>query len=101
MTAFLIVRAEVDPSVRDAFDTWYRDEHLPDAVRSFSALGAWRGWSDVAPEVHMAFYEFETLADVNRVMESDAIRNLIAEFDRKWQGKVTRTREVVESIQKI
>ena len=49
----------------------------------------------------MAFYEFETLADVNRVMESDAIRNLIAEFDRKWQGKVTRTREVVESIQKI
>ena len=31
MTAFLIVRAEVDPSVRDAFDTWYRDEHLPDS----------------------------------------------------------------------
>ena len=101
MTAFLIVRAEVDPSVRDAFDAWYRDEHLPDAVRSFSALGAWRGWSDVDHKVHMAFYEFETLADVNRVMESDAIRNLIAEFDRKWQGKVTRTREVVESIQKI
>ena len=101
MTAFLIVRAEVDPSVRDAFDAWYRDEHLPDAVRVFSALGAWRGWSDVDPSVHMAFYEFETLADVNRVMESDAIRNLIAEFDRKWQGKVTRTREVVESAQKI
>ena len=60
-----------------------------------------RGWSDVDPKVHMAFYEFETLADVNRVMESDAIRNLIAEFDRNWQGKVTRTREVVESIQQI
>ena len=50
MTAFLIVRAEVDPSVRDAFDAWYRDEHLPDAVRSFRALGAWRGWSDVDPQ---------------------------------------------------
>ena len=101
MTAFLIVRAEVDPSVRDAFDAWYRDEHLPDAVRAFSAVGAWRGWSDVDEGVHIAFYEFETLADVNRVMESDAIRNLIAEFDRNWQGRVTRTREVVESIQKI
>ena len=101
MTAFLIVRAEVDPSVRDAFDAWYRDEHLPDAVRAFSALGAWRGWSDVDDRVHMAFYEFETLADVNRVMESDAIRDLIAEFDRNWQGKVTRTREAVESIQQI
>ena len=101
MSAYLIVRAEVDPSVRDAFDAWYRDEHLPDAVRSFGASGAWRGWSDVDPKVHMAFYEFETLAEVNRVMESDAIRNLIAEFDRNWQGKVTRTREVVESIQRI
>lgn len=101
MTAFLIVRAEVDPSVRDAFDAWYRDEHLPDAVRAFSALGAWRGWSDVDDRVHMAFYEFETLADVNRVMESEAIGDLIAEFDRNWQGKVTRTREAVESIQQI
>ena len=101
MTAFLIVRADVDPSVRDAFDAWYRDEHLPDAVRAFGALGAWRGWSDVDDRVHMAFYEFETLADVSRVMGSDAIKELIAEFDRNWQGKVTRTREVVESIQKI
>ena len=39
MTAFLIVRAEVDPAVRDAFDAWYQDEHLPDAVRSFRRGG--------------------------------------------------------------
>ena len=101
MTAFLIVRAEVDPSVRDAFDAWYRDEHLPDAVRAFGAAGAWRGWSDVDENVHMAFYEFAELADLKRVMASDALKGLIAEFDRSWEGKVTRTREVVESIQKI
>ena len=101
MTAYLIVRAEVDPSVRDAFDAWYRDEHLSDAVRAFSAVGAWRGWSDVDDGVHMAFYEFATLADANRVMGSDASKQLIAEFDRNWQGKVTRTREVVESIQQL
>ena len=101
MTAYLIVRAEVDPAVRDAFDAWYRDEHLPDAVDAFSAVGAWRGWSDVDENVHMAFYEFENLADVNRVMESAALNRLIAEFDRNWQGRVTRTREVVESIQRI
>ena len=44
MTAFPIVRAEVDPSVREAFDSWYEDEHLPDAVGAFGAVGAWRGW---------------------------------------------------------
>ena len=101
MTAFLIVRAEVDPAVRDAFDAWYQKEHLPDAVNAFSAAGAWRGWSDVDDDVHLAFYEFADLAEVNRVMASDALKQMIGEFDRHWQGKVTRTREVVESIQAI
>ena len=47
MTAYLIVRAEVDPSVREGFDTWYQNEHLPDAVKGFNALSAKRGWSRV------------------------------------------------------
>ena len=51
--------------------------------------------------VHLAFYEFADLADVNWVMGSDALEQMIGEFDRHWQGKVTRTREVVESIQTI
>ena len=101
MTAFLIVRAEVDPDARDAFDTWYQDEHLPDAVAAFGAGGASRGWSDVDDNVHIAFYEFADLADVNRVMGSDALKGMIAEFDRHWSGRVTRTREVVELIQEI
>ena len=101
MTAFLIVRAEVDPTVRDAFDAWYRDEHMPDAVAAFSAAGAWRGWSAVESNVHIVIYEFPDLAAVNRVMDSDALKALIAELDRKWEGKVTRTRDVVESVQSI
>ena len=83
MTAFLIVRAEVEPSARDAFDAWYRNEHLPDAVEAFSAAGAWRGWSAVDDNVHIAFYEFENLAEVSRVMVSDALKRLIAEFERQ------------------
>ncbi len=101
MTALLIVRAEVDPTVRDAFDAWYQDEHLPAAVKAFGATGAWRGWSDVTDNVHIAFYEFADLADVNQVMASDALKRMIREFDRHWHGKVNRTREVVESIQAI
>ena len=101
MTAYLIVRAEVDPVVRDAFDAWYQDEHLPDAVRSFGAAGAWRGWSEVSANVHIAFYGFADLVEVKRVMGSDALKRMIGEFDVHWQGKVTRTREVVESIQSI
>ena len=101
MAAYLIVRAEVDPGIRDAFDAWYHAEHLPEAVDAFNAKGAWRGWSDVDDNVHFAFYEFADLAEVNRVMASEGVKRMIGIFDRKWQGKATRTREVVESIQKI
>ena len=58
-------------------------------------------WSDVNDGVHVAFYEFADLAQVHRVMASDALKRMIGEFDRHWQGSVTRTREVVESIQAI
>jgi hypothetical protein len=51
--------------------------------------------------VHIAFYEFPSLEAANMVMGSDKIAALIKEFDHHWQGKVTRTREVVECIQEI
>ena len=101
MAAFLIVRAQVDPAAKDAFDTWYQNEHLPEAVEAFSAVGASRGWSELEENVHIAFYEFRDMPDVNRVMGSDALKRMIREFDRLWSGSVTRTREVVDLVQAI
>ena len=95
--AWLVVRAVVaDPGDRADFDTWYRQEHLPDAIRAFSATAAWRGWSSTDPSVHCAYYRFESLDRLEAVMSGAAIETLIAEFDRCWLGRVTRTREVLE-----
>jgi len=101
MTAFLIVRAEVPEADREAFDRWYETEHLPDAVKAFKAVSASRGWSDVDPGVHMAFYEFQDLARVRAVASSDEIKEMIKEFDRNWQDRVQRSREIVEIKQKL
>ena len=35
------------------------------------------------------------------MMASSALKDMIAEFSRHWDGKVTRTRDAVELIQKI
>ena len=35
MAAYLIVEAEVEEESRDAFDLWYENEHLPDAIKAF------------------------------------------------------------------
>jgi len=102
MSALFIVRAQiVDPAVRDDFDRWYRDEHLPDALKAFNARRAWRGWSEVDSRVHYAFYEFDDLAGVQAIQGSDALKGLVAEFDRLWAGKVERTRDIVPSVQQV
>ena len=99
MTVYLIVRAEVDPSVTDAFDAWYENEHLPEALKGFNASSAKRGWSSVDTNVHIAIYEFPDLPAVKAVMNGNAIKVSIKEFDRHWQGTVTRSREIVEFCQ--
>lgn len=101
MPAYLIVRAVVPEAERKAFDVWYAEEHLRDAVKAFKAERAWRGWSQVEPQLHYAFYQFATLAAVQAVMGSDAIKGLVAEFDRKWGSRVTRTREVLDVAQTL
>ena len=99
MTAYLIVRAEVAEADRSAFDGWYEAEHLPEAKTLFRAKTACRGWSDVDSGIHIAIYEFPDLEQARNVLASDEIKKLIAEFDRVWQGRVQRSRDVMEVAQ--
>jgi hypothetical protein len=55
MPTYIVVRTTIaDPAQRAAFDTWYAQEHLPDAVKAFGAQKAWRFWSETDPAVHQA-----------------------------------------------
>jgi len=102
MTACLLVRAEVlDATARDAFDRWYRDEHLPQATAAFGAKRSWRAWSEIDPLVHYACYDFDDPAAVRALRGSEALARMVAEFDRVWQGRVTRHRDFIEVVQAI
>jgi hypothetical protein len=91
--AVFIVRAIVaDASKRAAFDQWYREVHMPDAVRSFGARKAWRFWSLSDPAVHLAMYEFEDAGALDRAVGGMEMHRLIADFSRDWP-EVTRSRE--------
>ncbi len=96
MPAHLIVRAVVAEADRRDFDTWYRTEHLPDAIKAFAAQRGWRAWSRTDPSVHYAFYQFADAAAAETVSSSPVIRGLIAEFDRRWGTRVTRSREIID-----
>lgn len=102
MPTLFIVRAQIrDATDRPAFDHWYQEEHLPDALKAFKARRAFRGWSPVDPTVHCAFYEFDTLANAQAIQGTESLKQLIAEFDRCWGDKVSRSRDMVEIVQTL
>jgi len=93
--ALLIVQADIpNEADRAPFDDWY-DRHMPDAVRAFGALHAWRAWSRTNPSKHTAFYEFSSLEAANAAMRSPG-----QEFDVTWGSRATRTRDVLEVVQR-
>ena len=99
MTALFMVRAQIaDEEMKRAFDRWYHDEHLPDALKAFGARRAWRGWGE-DPLVHYAWYEFENLASAKAILGSEALKRLVADFDRAWGKKVARSRDFVTIVQ--
>ena len=97
--ALFAVRAEAPEADRARFGHWYETDHLPWALRVFKARRAWRCWSKSDPAVHVAFYEFDSVEAAEAVQHSDVIKPLVEDFDRVWQDRVKRRREVLEVVQ--
>jgi hypothetical protein len=101
MPALFIVRATVlEPSKRAAFNEWYQNEHLPDAVKSFGVKKAWRFWSATDPAVHQAMYQFDDEASLDRATTGEDMKRLVSDFNRDWPD-VTRTRDVLVLAQEF
>jgi hypothetical protein len=99
--AYLAVRAEVPETERARFDHWYATDHLPWALRAFAARRAWRCWSKSDPAVHLAFYEFDSVAAAEAATQPERIAPLVADFDRVWGARVPRRRAILESVQEL
>jgi hypothetical protein len=99
--ALLAVRAEVPEAERSRFDHWYETDHLPWALRVFGARRAWRCWSKSDPALHVAFYEFDSAEAADAIQQSEAIKPLVADFDRVWGNRVPRRREVLDIAQEL
>ena len=99
--AYLAVRAEVPEAERSRFDHWYETDHLPWALRAFGARRAWRCWSRSDASVHVAFYEFDSVAAAEAATSSEKVKPLVADFDRVWGDRVPRRRAILEIVQEI
>lgn len=100
----LLIRAVLGDDVGPAeFDAWYRDLHLPEAVRRLGARRASRWWSrgEEARAVHYALYEFDDPAELERALSSPEIAALIADFSETWGRRVARVRARAVMVQRV
>jgi hypothetical protein len=97
--AVFVVRAVVaDAALRERFDAWYANHHMPWAVRALGAERAWRLWSATDPATHYAAYRFADMERLTAALASDAFKELVADFDRAWPSGITRTRELLTLV---
>jgi hypothetical protein len=94
--AFFMVRAVVEQPLRQKFDRWYTEHHLPMALAAFKAEKAWRFWSTAEAGVHYAVYRFADTARLDAALKGPRFKELIADFDQAWPSGVTRTRDMLE-----
>ncbi len=89
-----IVMAKVKPEQEDSFNRWYDEDHMPKALNRFPGVISGRRYKIMDGGDgynYMALYEFESKEKLNETMKSDALQNLIQEFDAA-SGEVNRKR---------
>jgi hypothetical protein len=96
---YFIVRAVVASHLRDKFDHWYSNDHLPWAIRIFKCEKAWRFWSEVEEGVHYAAYKFVDRAACDAALATPDFKELVIEFNRYWPEGVTRTRDIATLVE--
>jgi hypothetical protein len=97
--AYFMVRSVVSEALREKFDRWYSQDHLPVALKEFKAEKCWRFWSAADAGVHYAVYQFADMARLDAALKSEGFKGLVAEFDRAWPTGVTRTRDMVTMVE--
>jgi hypothetical protein len=99
--ACFMVRAEVASEAdRVPFDHWYATHHLPLAMNMLRAQKCWRFWSRSDPSVHIAQYQFNDMATLQRRLDAPDFKLLVADFNAAWPH-VSRSRDLLELMQEV
>jgi hypothetical protein len=88
-----VVRATIARDREAAFNKWYNEEHLPQVLRYNGAVSG-RRYRKVTGEDkydYMAVYEFASEEVLQQFLQSDALKELRAEYDRNFGAHSERT----------
>jgi hypothetical protein len=81
-----MVRATIAKEREEAFNRWYNHEHLPQVLRYNGAVSGrrYRRLSGDDQSEYMALYEFASEQVLQQFLQSDALKELRAEYDKHF-----------------
>lgn len=85
-TGLFVVRASIAKEREAAFNAWYDQEHVPQVLRYPGTISGKR-YRRLAGDdrfEYMAIYEFESEAILQQFLQSEALKELRAEYDRNF-----------------
>ena len=93
-TVLFVVKATIRKDREDAFNRWYNEEHVPQFLQWKGAVSARRYKALEGEDTYqyMAVYELADEATYRRLMASDHMKALRAEYDAKFGGVSERAR---------
>jgi uncharacterized protein (TIGR02118 family) len=81
-----VVKATIRPDQEAAFNRWYNEEHVPEVLQ-FPGLVSARRYRALEGEDkyrYMAVYEVQDEATYRRLVDSDHMKHLRAEYDANF-----------------
>ena len=93
-TVLLVVKATITKDQEDAFNRWYNEEHVPQLLRFPGAVSARRYKAIMGEDKYqyMAVYELEDEATFRRLMDSEHMKELRADYDAVFGAVSERAR---------
>lgn len=89
------VKATITADQEAAFNKWYNEEHCPQVLRYNGAVSAKRYKKILGDDKYqyMAQYEFKDEATFEAFTKSDALKELVKDYDAHFAGKSERVRD--------
>ena len=93
-TVLFIVKATITKDKEEMYNRWYHEEHIPQFLQFNGAVSARRYKAIVGEDKYqyIAVYELKDEATFRRLMESDHMKNLKADYDAKFGSVSERAR---------
>ena len=98
-TVLFVVKATISKDKEAAFNRWYNEEHCPQLLQYNGAVSARRYRALMGEDTYqyMAVYELKDEATLKRLLDSDHMKTLLAEYDAHFPDS-ERARSAYEQV---